>query len=294
MLIAVIVTYNRLDQLRIALNALFKSQYQPDRVIVVNNCSTDLTSSWLLEQQDILPSLLVVNLGQNLGGAGGFNVGIKTAYELGADYVWVSDDDAYVHVDSLGALIRANDMLHKQQVISGFLCSKIIWRDGNSCYLNQPVVSDDWLDGNNISSSLIKLQSCSFVSCLVSRTAIERVGFPIADFFIWYDDTEYTQRISNQFPSYLVLDSVVRHDCPENQKFSLSAINAMNSWKYYYGARNSAWVVYHNKGVVAWCVFILRQLKVMHQEQVSLKYSWGLIRSYLKALLFKPKIEASK
>lgn len=41
--------------------------------------------------------ILYENTGENLGGAGGFNFGIRRAYEAGYDAIWIMDDDTYPH-----------------------------------------------------------------------------------------------------------------------------------------------------------------------------------------------------
>ena len=69
---AVVVTYNRLDLLRQCVEAL-RSQTEACDILVVNNASTDGTDRWLDEQQDVNSR----NTGSNLGGAGGFNYGMR-------------------------------------------------------------------------------------------------------------------------------------------------------------------------------------------------------------------------
>ena len=42
----------------------------------------------------------------NLGGAGGFSVGVKVAYDLGAEWFWVMDDDVAVLPDGIEKLAK--------------------------------------------------------------------------------------------------------------------------------------------------------------------------------------------
>jgi GT2 family glycosyltransferase len=46
---------------------------------------------------------------------------------------------------------------------------------------------------------------------MVSRTAIQRRGLPIKEFFLWEDDREYSERIARVMPCYLIINSVVVH-----------------------------------------------------------------------------------
>src|SRR5699024_4422232 len=74
-LVAVIVSYNRLDKLKTGLAATLEQRC--DAVVVVNNCSTDGTGEWLDEQVRAHDHLAVVHAARNLGGAGGFELGFK-------------------------------------------------------------------------------------------------------------------------------------------------------------------------------------------------------------------------
>ena len=61
----------------------------------------------------------------NMGGSGGFYAGIKRAMEQEADWIWVSDDDAYLKDD---ALKQASDYLEEQPDLDKIsaICGKVI------------------------------------------------------------------------------------------------------------------------------------------------------------------------
>ncbi|MEJ7665194.1 MAG: glycosyltransferase [Hymenobacter sp.] len=73
---AVLVTYNRIADLKICLDSLRRQTRPLNRIFVINNGSTDGTAEWLATQTD-----LAVTTQANLGGAGGFATGIQTGYE---------------------------------------------------------------------------------------------------------------------------------------------------------------------------------------------------------------------
>ncbi|HEX9956413.1 MAG TPA: glycosyltransferase, partial [Fibrella sp.] len=93
---AVIVTYNRLADLKICLDSLRQQTRRPDAMLVVNNGSNDGTTEWLTTQAD----LTVINQA-NLGGAGGFAAGIEGAFQSGATWLWCMDDDCIAAPDAL-------------------------------------------------------------------------------------------------------------------------------------------------------------------------------------------------
>ena len=125
---AVVVTFNRKKLLSKCINSI-KTQTYPCDVLVINNNSSDNTTEYLIENK-----INHVNLKKNLGGAGGFNVGIKTAIEKGYEYVWVMDDDCIPKDDSLEKLINAKKLINDD---FGFLSSKVIWKDGNLHNMNK-------------------------------------------------------------------------------------------------------------------------------------------------------------
>ena len=97
----VLVTYNRLDKLKIALKCYEKQTYLPKEIIVVNNNSNDGTyeylEKWKLKESKIKKT--IINLKKNSGGSGGFYTGLKESLSKKFDYVWVSDDDAFPEKD---------------------------------------------------------------------------------------------------------------------------------------------------------------------------------------------------
>lgn len=97
----VIVTYNRADLLAGMLDGLAAQTRQPDAVIVIDNASADHTRTVL--DRDDLP-LRVTHSDDNLGGAGGFHLGVKQAYEAGFDRIWLMDDDVVPAPDCLAVL----------------------------------------------------------------------------------------------------------------------------------------------------------------------------------------------
>ncbi|MFY9636747.1 MAG: glycosyltransferase, partial [Cellulosimicrobium cellulans] len=91
---AVVVTYNRVDKLGRVLDSILAQTRPVDRLIVIDNASTDSTPQ-LLSVYDDDPRVEIVRLDSNTGGAGGFSAGMERAYERGADWVWIMDDDCY-------------------------------------------------------------------------------------------------------------------------------------------------------------------------------------------------------
>jgi GT2 family glycosyltransferase len=85
----------------------------------------------------------------------------------------------------------------------------------------------------------IRLCATTFVSALFNRVAVQAVGFPVEEFFIWWDDVEYTGRMSdNGYWGYHVDDSWVTHLTAENKLALYSSVDKTTLWKFQYGIRN--------------------------------------------------------
>src|ERR1700757_3076054 len=94
MVCAVVVTHRRPDELAKSLDVLTTQSRLPDRLIVVDNASEDHVRE-LVDGQPIPTTYLPSH--RNLGGAGGFALGILHALAAGADWVWLADEQGPPH-----------------------------------------------------------------------------------------------------------------------------------------------------------------------------------------------------
>lgn len=302
---AVIVTYNRLELLKESLAALKSQTRQPDRVYVVNNCSTDGTAEYLAAVSDgnlVQP----INLERNIGGAGGFSLGMKVAVESGYDYVWVMDDDTVPTSAALEKLLVAFSAVDNV----GFAVSKAVWTDGKPHKMNCPalVVANrdrSWMF-NEFSRPDLPVFRCSaatFVSMLVSSAAVRAVGLPIADFFIWADDVEFSSRISSAgFVGLYVDNSVVVHKTLDNYFGHPQVTPAEGAWKFYYQARNTSYMR-RRSGKLSKLLFLFKQLNryrvYAHRINKRNDKNKKVFKKYIRkglwdGIFFNPKIEKVK
>jgi rhamnopyranosyl-N-acetylglucosaminyl-diphospho-decaprenol beta-1,3/1,4-galactofuranosyltransferase len=86
----VVVTRDRPELLRRAIAAIAAQSRRPDHLIVVDNGSDPVVHAICASSG--IP-LTYLPASTNLGGAGGFAYGVLTARALGADWVWLADDD---------------------------------------------------------------------------------------------------------------------------------------------------------------------------------------------------------
>lgn len=295
-IIAVIVTYNRLALLKKCVKAVSEQTRKPDEIIVINNGSTDNTEEWLSTQN------LVTYTQENNGGAGGFSSGINQAYTHKADWIWLMDDDTIPKNNSLEKLVTALEGLADQKEHIGFLSSLVHWTDGNEHEMNRTYLLKErkklekFPFAQEIAMPLI--QWGTFVSMLLSAKAVEKVGLPIKDFFIWCDDAEYSKRIIGAgMPGFLVDDSVVVHETPTNHQSNVLHDPQSAIWKYNYGLRNELYSKRVHQGELQfWVTWVHRMFIMPFRILINRKNNrWPFIKvmwkTSLEALSFRPTIE---
>jgi GT2 family glycosyltransferase len=90
-----IVTYNRSALLSRLLTSIVAMDPKPGHVVVVDNASTDDTADVVESfREQLRPVTLIYRrMDINTGGSGGFSEGMRVAYELGSEWIWLMDDD---------------------------------------------------------------------------------------------------------------------------------------------------------------------------------------------------------
>lgn len=240
---AVVVTHNRCELLSQCLVALFAQDCRVDCVIVIDNASTDGTEQAMDRLQATEAKLCYVRLAVNVGGAGGFATGMREAYRLGADWLWLMDDDTIVSPDALTHLLVA--VTNVPNV--GFACSRVVWKDGSVHRMNlpgiQPLSNSD--EPFNSYDPYFHVIACSFVSVLIARRAVHAVGLPYKEFFIRGDDIEYTMRITRAgFAGLYVGTSIAKHLTPNNySSIDWDHVPETDAWKYCHDIRNQLFMI---------------------------------------------------
>ncbi len=290
-ILAVINTHNRLALLQECVHAVRTQTHPVSGILVINNGSTDGTAEWLQQQADIKSITQ-----PNKGGSFGFCTGIREAYAQGPDWIWLMDDDTVPTPTALEALVAQLDSLGDEAEHFGFLSSKVIWVDGEEHSKNRVPLLKQQPSINNGQLQLAK--SGTFVSLFLSRKAIEQTGLPLKDFFIWFDDVEYTERIRlNGLKGGYVPTSVVVHKTPDNLHNSMFTDDKNALWKYRYGIRNKLYMRKSKKGTFVYYMYLLKNLLWVPLQVATKRKSdrWAFIQTLWKgsldSLKFQPKKE---
>lgn len=229
----VVVTYNRLDLLKVCLEHVMKQTKPYDRIIVINNCSTDGTEEYLGQ----LDGIYVKNLPQNSGGAGGFSAGTREAERLGCDWVTLIDDDAILDKDYLYTLVEWQRNNENVKAMCGAVYTK-----GKIAlsYARRFLLSDKdyyvhvWnVPGSEYQKEYFYCDMASFCGITFSTELIKKIGYPDDRYFISFDDTEYTLRMRKITQIALVTGAHIDH----------RAYGASRRWKQYYNVRNELYTI---------------------------------------------------
>lgn len=297
-IIAIIPTYNRKKELEELLKTITNVN-EIKKIIIVNNNSNDETKFFLKKIEKENKNIISLSLKKNIGGAGAFYYGIKYAFKTfyeDFDFLYLIDDDCLINKKTVNSLLNSFLKLNTFSKI-GFVSSAVYWVNNEICEMNQPNTTWDFLKFYNKIKNFhpIKIESNSFVSILIPKYVFLDVGLPIKDFFIWYDDVEFTKRISKKYECFLIPESKVIHKIKENKGVNFSLINEKNINKYMFGARNEAYWIYKNKGIFSLLDYIKHRNKEMKIGKIKLIFKLKIFLKIIEgAFFFKPKIEKIK
>ena len=212
---ALIVTYNRSAMLKYTLSQTLQMSFE--RVVVVNNGSTDETASWLNGLDD--PRMVVLHQSRNTGGAGGFAAGLTALSTLsGWTHVCLYDDDAQPAKNWLAEL--------SQQPAADIWLSDVRNALNQPCKMNLPYVRiprtllqtlcyvispDRWLPGGQRSTTV---ESLTFVGCCLTREFLPQL-MAVLDtrLFLYFDDLTAGSALARQGARILWCPALrFRHD----------------------------------------------------------------------------------
>jgi rhamnopyranosyl-N-acetylglucosaminyl-diphospho-decaprenol beta-1,3/1,4-galactofuranosyltransferase len=211
---ALVLTRNRRELLDSCLGSLAAQTHPLAELIVLDNASSDGTEQWLAEISRTWRGLRVARREENLGGAGGYAELVRLGCETDADWLWLLDDDAEPRPDALERLLGSPPATEGD---TAAVCSAVVHRDGtvdpqHRCRLGRfitPLPRSAYAD-----RVYANVDCASFVGLLVRTSVARAAGLPRAEFFLGYDDAEYSLRLGQFGAIRLVPESVVTHKLP--------------------------------------------------------------------------------
>ncbi|OUE26345.1 N-glycosyltransferase [Clavibacter michiganensis] len=234
--VAVVVAWNRRELVAATLAALEAQTAPLHRIVVIDNGSTDGSAEMVEER---FPGVALTRLGRNTGGAGGFTAGIERAVTAhDAELVWLMDDDTVPDPTALAELLRARSVAPARTTV---LASAVRWTDGRPHPMNTPRTRPSAGRASVARAArhgCTPVRTASFVSMLIEVDAIRTHGLPMADYFLWNDDFEYSARLLRRGRGYLVHGSTVEH---RTRTFGSTDVDP--GARFVYEVRNKLWML---------------------------------------------------
>jgi len=233
--ICVVVTRDRRELLSRCLEAIGAQTRPVDRLVVVDNASSDGTPEMVRRE---FPEAELLTLQRNVGSAGGFRAGMEAALARESEWLWLLDDDTIARPDALERLLAA-PWGKAGLPEPALLTSRVDWTDGEPHPMNRPILRrrDPEALVDAAAAGLLPVRTATFVSLLVCAAAVRRHGLPSAHFFFQADDIEFTARLLRHEHGYFVPDSVVEHR-------TKTAHNALGDpLRFYHHLRNTLYML---------------------------------------------------
>lgn len=197
----IVCNYNKVDYLVKCIQSIFCSSFQDFDLIVVDNASTDDS---MKEITELKKDIILIQNKKNLGGSGGFNVGLKSALKKEYEYIMLVDNDVVFDKEAIGLLYHF--MEHHKEI--GLTGAKILKMDLPS-YLQELGAKIDFNElgvkpcfaGEKDEVSIPEIVYCDYVpACaLIARTdAIKKIGIFSEENFIYWDDIEWGYRFNQK------------------------------------------------------------------------------------------------
>lgn len=271
----VVVTYNRLDKLKITMGCFKNQLCSPKYIVVVNNASTDGTEKYLEVWKNTNENEVrkyVINKDKNTGGSGGFYTGLEFAQTLDADWIWVSDDDAFPDADALMKVQENIDKDTGRTDVSAY-CGMVI-NHGKIDFTHRKdfvprklTITEKFSTKDDYEKDRFEIQAFSYVGSVINKDKLIEVGLPIQEYFIWCDDTEHSLRLHNRGKIYCLPGVKIHHDVAYQEH--------KTNWKTYYGFRNLADMYrrhFPKRYFIVFCANMIRKtymydLQHIHEEE---------------------------
>ena len=208
---AVVVTHRRPDELAKSLDVVTTQSRMVDHLIVVDNDNDDRVRDIVAAQP--VPSTYLGSH-RNLGGAGGFALGMLHALALGADWVWLADDDGRPRDSAVLTTLLACANRHDLAEVSPMVCAMddpdrlafplrrgLVWRRRT-----EELRTDG--PGQDLLPGIASL----FNGALFRAEAVSAVGVPDIRLFVRGDEVEVHRRlVRSGLPFGTCLDTVYLH-----------------------------------------------------------------------------------
>lgn len=191
----VICNYNKKNDALACIRSILESKFQDYDIYVVDNASTDGSAEAIRNAYGEQVTLLVNQ--ENLGGSGGFNTGLRAAFQKGYPYLMCVDNDALLDENAVGNLLA----FLQEHPETGIAAAKIYHREapdyvqqfGQKIDFENFCTDVTYLNAYEDGSMPEYVYTDAVAACalMIRRSVIEKIGFMPEENFLYWDDTEW-------------------------------------------------------------------------------------------------------
>ena len=214
--VVIIVTYNGAKWLRKCFQSLEDSTCKVE-IIVVDNNSSDNS----VEIIQSFPEIQLIQSAENLGFGKANNIGIQKAIELGADYVFLLNQDTWVFPETISNLVEVAEMNEQFGIVSPLHYS------GDEVHLDESFETYWKRKTKSITDNVDEVPFVNAAAWLLSKNTIERVGYFEPLFQHYGEDRNYTYRmLFHQYKTVVVKNAKICHDRVITRNFNKDCTQA--------------------------------------------------------------------
>lgn len=242
----ILVNYNGLEDTIDCLRSLNNINYDNYKIVIVDNNSNGNDAEILSKES----GFELFALEENIGFAGGNNIGIEFAMKNNADYVLLLNNDTIVEEDFLCKLVETAEKDNRVGAVGGkifyFDDKEKLWYAGAKINKFNGKTYHEGVNKNDSKKYSIEKETEYITGCmmLVSKEAIEKVGMMDDSYFLYYEETDWNVKIKQA--GYKLMynpSSVIYHKISQSTK-------ELNYIMVCYYDRNSYHFIMNNFGII--------------------------------------------
>lgn len=251
----IVLNYNGYKDTIECIESLKRISYKNYKIVLVDNDSTDGSQEVL---DDRFPEVAFIKTKENLGYAGGNNIGIKYAMDNNADYICIINNDVVVEEAFLEPIIAKMENDKTLGIAGSKVCEYTdrtkIQSTGSRLQLSRGNVYQ--INTGKLSKEVKEDLEVDYISgsCLVaSKELIKKVGLIPEVYFLFYEENEWCLRAwRSGYKVKCISNSEIYHK-------GSSTIDKISGIKEYYMVRNNIIFVKRNAPWLTYMVFISRR-----------------------------------
>ena len=238
----ILVNWKKYNLTSKCIDSLNKSNYKNFKIILVDN---EYSEKSLIDLRNKHKELIVFKEKNNLGFAGGNNIGIRYALENDYDYIMLLNNDTEVTQNFILPLVERIEKDHflgaVQPLILNFSNKSIIWNAGGK--LNKFLgLTSTRLNNNKLNSSIVFDDYTDWISgcCILIKSEIlTKVGLLDEKFFTYYEDVDWSLRMKSLgYDLGFVKESIIYHHGSSSSKNKKTKEGVISSKIHYFNIRN--------------------------------------------------------